>query len=230
MSRLFPLGPDQNHLGFVLYEVPRAGKWATQVFKWEEDNKGHSKFLDWDEFQMDFRKDFCPLHSDTVAITTLESDSYFQGNCSVDDYLNEFKDLITDAGYTDSKTTIVKFRKGLDSEIQDAIATMAYGRPSDSSLSSWYEAAKNIDQNRAAKTAFNSACQSSIPVVPCHILPTPILNPTPIAHKDIDSPLKMDIRILAQGVDGKEGHNAKEVSNTKETCESHTVVCFSKPL
>ena len=118
----------------------------------------------------------------------------------MNDYLDEFRDLITDAGYTDSKTTVVKFRKGLDSEIQDAIGTMAYGQPSDTSPSSWYEAAKNIDQNRAANKAFNSTCQSSIPVVPCCIFPTPILNPAPIAHKDIDSPLKTDIRILAQGL------------------------------
>ena len=96
---------------------------------------------------MEFRKDFFPLHSDMVAINTLESVSYFQGNCSVDDYLNEFRDLITNTGYTDSKTIVVKFQKGLDSEIQDAIATMAYGHPSDTSPSSWYKAAKNIDQN-----------------------------------------------------------------------------------
>ena len=28
----------------------RAAKWAAQVFKWEEENGGYSKFLDWDEF------------------------------------------------------------------------------------------------------------------------------------------------------------------------------------
>ena len=32
----------------------RAAKWAAQVFKWEEENAGYSKFLDWDEFQMEF--------------------------------------------------------------------------------------------------------------------------------------------------------------------------------
>ena len=32
----------------------RAGKWATWVFKWEEDNKGYFKFLDWDKFRMEF--------------------------------------------------------------------------------------------------------------------------------------------------------------------------------
>ena len=32
----------------------RAAKWAAQVFRWEEENGGYSKFLDWDEFRMEF--------------------------------------------------------------------------------------------------------------------------------------------------------------------------------
>ena len=28
----------------------RATKWAAQIFRWEEENEGYSKFLDWDEF------------------------------------------------------------------------------------------------------------------------------------------------------------------------------------
>ena len=81
----------------------RAGKWATQVFKWEEDNGGYSRFLDWDKFQGEFQKNFSPLHSDTIAVNALESISYFQGNHSIDDYLNKFTNLIMDAGYTDLK-------------------------------------------------------------------------------------------------------------------------------
>ena len=63
-----------------------------------------------------------------VAVNALESISYFQGNHSIDDYLDKFTDLITDAGYTDLKTIIVKFWRGLNPQIQDANATMAYGR------------------------------------------------------------------------------------------------------
>ena len=63
----------------------------------------------------------------------------------------------TEAGYTDPKTTVVKFRKGLDPQIQNTIATMAYGCPSDSSLENWYEAARTVDQNRAANEAFKTA-------------------------------------------------------------------------
>ena len=111
----------------------RAGKWATRVFKWEEDNKGYSKFLDWDEFWAEFQKDFCPVNSDTTAINVLESTSYFQESRSVNDYLDEFIDLITETGYTYPKIVVVKFWRGLKAEIQNAIAMMAYGRPSDNS-------------------------------------------------------------------------------------------------
>ena len=135
----------------------RAAKWAAQIFKWEEDHEGYSKFLDWDEFQLAFQKDFCPTHSDTVAINKLESTSYFQKAHSIDNYLDEFMDLIVEAGYTDPKTTVVKFWNGLDPQIQNTIAMMAYGRPSNTSLENWYKAARTVDQNCAANEAFKAA-------------------------------------------------------------------------
>ena len=54
---------------------------------------------------------------------------YYQKSRSVDDYLDEFVELVVEAGYTDPKTTVVKFWKGLDPQIQNTIATMAYGCP-----------------------------------------------------------------------------------------------------
>ena len=113
----------------------------------EEDNEGYPKFLDWDEFWTEFQKDFCLAHADVAAINKLESTTYYQKTRLVDDYLDEFLDLIMEAGYTDPKITVVKFRKGLDLQIQNTIATMAYGRPSDLIPDAWYEAAKNVDQN-----------------------------------------------------------------------------------
>ena len=44
----------------------------------------------------------------------LETSSYFQGKRTVDDYLDQFRDLIYDSVYTDLKTIVVKFRRGLD--------------------------------------------------------------------------------------------------------------------
>ena len=73
-------------------------------------------------------------------------------------------ELIAEAGYMDPKTTVVKFQKGLDPQIQNTIAMMAYGCPSDASLEDWYEVAKNVGQNRTANEAFKLAYQASGPV------------------------------------------------------------------
>jgi hypothetical protein len=56
--------------------------------------------------QDEFKREFCPAQ---VAINRLESTTYFQKGRSLDDYIDEFQDLITDSGYTDPKTIVVKF-------------------------------------------------------------------------------------------------------------------------
>ena len=112
----------------------------------------------------------------------MESTSYFQKARSVDDYLDEFVDLIAEAGYTDPKTTVVKFRKGLDPQIQNTIAMMAYGRPSDSSLENWYEAARTVDQNCAANEAFKTAYQTPISITTRPTQPSLFQLPSPVVH------------------------------------------------
>ena len=69
-----------------------------------------------------------------------------------------------EAGYTDLKTIVVKYRKGLDPQIQNTIIMMAYGHPSNVSLEDWYQAAKNIDQNCAANEAFKMAYRTPTPI------------------------------------------------------------------
>ena len=123
-----------------------AAKWAEWIFQWEEKHGGYSKFLDWEESHKELWRDFCLAHSNVVAINKLESTGYYQKSWSVDDYLDKFVELVAEVGYTDSKTTIVKFWKGLDLQIQNTITTMAYGCPSNDSLEAWYEATKNVDQ------------------------------------------------------------------------------------
>ena len=87
--------------------------------------------------------------------------TYFQGRRSVDDYLDNFRDLISESGYSDPKTIVVKFRRGLSPAIADTVATMAAGRPDDLDPEAWYEAAIRIDQNQAANATFRSAHQPS---------------------------------------------------------------------
>jgi len=111
----------------------RAAKWSAHVFRWEEqpENVGYHKFVDWEDFWDEFKREFCPVYADSVAINQLESTAYYQKSRSVDEYLDEFQDLIMEAGYSDPKTIVVNFCRGLDTQIQNAIATMPSGHPSD---------------------------------------------------------------------------------------------------
>src|SRR6202171_6516515 len=137
----------------------RAQKWANRIYHWEAvpTNVGSSYFIDWDDFRSRFRTEFFPLHSDAVATNKLEGTSYFQGRRTVDDYLDDFRDLISDSGYSDPKTIVVKFRRGLNPSIADAVATMASGRPDDLDPEAWYEAAIRFNQNQAANATFRSS-------------------------------------------------------------------------
>jgi len=109
-------------------KAEQAAKWSACIFWWEEqpENVGYHKFVDWEDFRDTFKREFCPVYADSAAINWLESTAYFQKSRSVDEYLDEFQDLITEAGYSDPKTIVVKFRQGLDTQIQNAIATMCY--------------------------------------------------------------------------------------------------------
>ena len=184
----------------------------------------YGNVTDWDEFWKEFRKDFCPAHSDVAAINKLESTMYYQKSWSVDDYLDEFVELVAEAGYMDPKTTVVKFWKGLDPQIQNTTVTMAYGCPSDTSPKDWYNTAKNVGQNHAENEAFKMAYQAPVsastspmltplhPIqqsffklpLPAHIHPT-LGNPGPM---DIDASWEKNITPLTCYRCHKSGHKA----------------------
>ena len=82
----------------------------------------------------------------------------------MDDYLDNFQALVSDTGYTDPWTLVVKFRRGLRLGIQNQIATMPYGRPADTDA--WYRAARRIDQARLANEAFQSVSRSAPSALP----------------------------------------------------------------
>ena len=63
----------------------RAGRWAAREFEYEAKSESNNlRFLDWVDFEQQFRKD------------------------------DQFRDLIDESGYTDPKTIVVKFRRGLE--------------------------------------------------------------------------------------------------------------------
>jgi hypothetical protein len=202
----------------------RAQKWTARVFRWESqpEHADQTRFLDWEDFCKEFKTEFTPAHSDALAINRLESTEYYQKGRPLDDYIDEFEDLVADSGYTDPKTIVVKFRRGLSAQIQNAVATMASGRPSDKSPSSWYSMARTFDQNRAANEAFTSASRhsersvrpvgaSTFKVTPApkivhaHTIPTPG-NPVPM---DLDASRKKSATPLCFRC-GLPGHFGKD--------------------
>ena len=152
---------DQKAIDWALsfFRSGRASQFANRIRNWESKpaNSHRTYFIDWVDFVDTFRCEFAPLHVDSAAINKLESTSYFQRARTVEDYIDEFIDLISDSGYTDGRTIVVKFRRGLRPEIQDAVATMASGRPSDIDFEAWYRVARQFDQNRMANEAFRQS-------------------------------------------------------------------------
>jgi hypothetical protein len=185
----------------------RAQKWTARIFRWESqpENAHQTRFLDWEDFVTEYKSEFVPAHVDVLAINRLESSAYYQRSRPLDEYIDEFQDLIADSGYTDPKTTVVKFRRGLNAQIQNAVATMAAGRPSDASPENWYKMARVVAENHAANEAFSAAHRPSAPIrnstaasalrapqsvakpIHSHLTPTPG-HPVPM---DLDATRKM---------------------------------------
>jgi hypothetical protein len=156
--------------------------------------------MDWEDFADEFRTHFFPVDAEASAVNTLESAGYYQKSRNVDDYLDEFRNLITESGYSDPKVIVVKFRRGLNPSIQNAIATMTTGRPSDVDYEGWYSAARRIDQAKAANEAFQANSRSAPPPTkppptrPFSILPTSTSShPPPRSNPTPGNPVPMDI-------------------------------------
>jgi len=119
----------------------------------------------WRDFEQQFQVHFFPVNAEADTINALEGTSYHQGGRMVDDYLDNFQALVSDAGYTDSRTVVVKFHRGLRLGIQNQITTMPYRRPANTDPNAWYRAAQRIDQARLANEAFQSI-SCSVPSAP----------------------------------------------------------------
>jgi hypothetical protein len=76
---------------------------------------------------MAFITEFCLKNETTLALAKLETEKYYQGKQSVDEYVGNFKELIKQAGYDQGHPVVVKFCRGLDKDIQDTIANIPIG-------------------------------------------------------------------------------------------------------
>jgi len=129
------LAPEQFHneqekilWALMFFKGGRASKWSENVFRQEVDT-GIFPIQTWGDFKQQFWIHFFPVNTEADAINALEGASYHQRGQMVDDYLDNFQALVSDAGYTDPQTLVVKFRRGLRLGIQNQIATMPYEQP-----------------------------------------------------------------------------------------------------
>lgn len=159
----------------------RALLFAQDVF--DVQASGVMRFRDWSDFREEFMREFYPLAEEETATNTLEGRSYFQGRKTMDEYIDTFRRLITQAGYTEQKGIVVKFRRGLDPTIQETISLMPIGRPNDNDPNAWYDMARRIYQARLTNAAFSSPSTPSFgrpfvnratrPDTPSHFQPRP---------------------------------------------------------
>jgi hypothetical protein len=99
----------------------RASDFASDLVEYAETN-GCDYYADWPAFRIAFIENFLPTNKSTAAILRLESDRFYQGKCTVDEYLDELKALVRCSGYKEKLRIIIKFRRGLNRKIHDKIA------------------------------------------------------------------------------------------------------------
>jgi len=181
---------DEKKIFWTLafFKDGRAAKWSENLFRQEADTSVFP-IQSWVDFEQQLQSQFFPVNAEADAINTLEGSSYYQGNWTVDDYLDSFWILASDAGYTDPRTLVVKFRRGLKLNVQSQIATMPFGRPADTDPEAWYAAARRIDQAWLANEAFQSTLQSTTvtPARSASTRPTPfsVLRSPPVAPPSV---------------------------------------------
>ena len=141
-------------------KVARAARFTDRAMRIAQST-GSLPWLSWADFRLEFVRDFCPKNEVQTARTDLETTKYHQGSRSVDEYVDEFRELVDRAKYTEGSNIALKFRHGLNSTIQNYIACLTHGRPSDDNPEDWYDAAILCDENRIANAAFQSTFRST---------------------------------------------------------------------
>lgn len=163
----------------MFFKGGQATKWSKNLFRQEQDT-GIFSIQTWADFNQHFHIQFFLVNTEADVINTLEGSSYYQESQTVDNYLNSFQVLVSNIDYMDPQTLVVKFRQGLQVNIQSQIATIPYRRPADTDPKGQYHMAQKIDQAQLANKAFQSS-QYLVPTLSFRI-PAPHLSPLSIVY------------------------------------------------
>jgi hypothetical protein len=104
--------PDEQsciHWALSFFKSGRVATFAEQIAR-QEMRTGVMAFMDWTDFTSEFMSTFCPENEAMSALMCLESDCYFQGQRTIEAYIDEFKDLVDMSGYTDPIALVLKFQ------------------------------------------------------------------------------------------------------------------------
>ena len=158
----------------------------------------------------------------------------------MDDYLDSFQALVSDAGYMDPQTLVVKFRRGLRLGIQNQIATMSYRWPADTDPDVWYKAAWRIDQVCLANEAFQSVSRftpsASLRTVsarppPLSAARLPLALPPPVIPKPLPTtpsmgvPMDMDVTRKARSLPPRGYYRCGDANYVVRDCPHRLDVC-----
>jgi hypothetical protein len=226
-SEQFSSEEDKINWAYSFMKSGRAALFVDRMMRFEA-RVGTPKFTDWAEFRKTFTAEFCLKNETQLALAKLETPGFYQGRRTVDEYVDEFRDLIDMAGYKEGLAIVIKFRRGLQRDIQDQIAQLPFGRPSDDDPEAWYQAALQSAANREANAAFHGVTRTiptrtlvpTRPSAPLLAAPrqfsfTPTFTPPPRNEAD---PVPMDTDAARKGVTtpiichrcGGPGHMAKD--------------------
>jgi hypothetical protein len=102
---------------------------------------GSLPYNTWCEFVQEFISKFCLKNKIQTAQTDLKTSRYFQGSRTIDEYVDEFHEMIMQARYLEGSHIALKFQQGLNPKIQDYVTCLTEGRPLDKNPHEWYAAA-----------------------------------------------------------------------------------------
>jgi hypothetical protein len=115
----------------------RAAIFADRTIR-SENRTGVPRFQSWESFYTTYVSLFCPVNESTMALMKLETEEYHQNKRDVDEYVDDFEELVDLSGYTDPLAIVIKFRRGLNATIQNKIAELGKDCLGDNLPAAWY--------------------------------------------------------------------------------------------
>jgi hypothetical protein len=77
-------------------------------------NVGSLSYGSWQEFVHEFISEFCPKNEVQTSRTDLKTTKFFQGGRSVNEYVDDFREIVQRARYFEGTHIFLKFHQGLD--------------------------------------------------------------------------------------------------------------------